>query len=194
MSWPATVRYDTEPAPDGLALVQDLMNTISVGRFRTTDLLADLGDARAWLDQALAQWSQTTGAPLPGIQLEPRDREELCSFRDDLRRAARQDREGSLPPLHTAAVSTQLGGNGQVHLEPRGTGWRRVAAMVLIEIFQGQQAGMWQRLKLCRHDRCGTVFFDRSRNRNGVWCNVKACGNAVNVRAYQAKRRVQRAS
>ncbi|MFJ7073528.1 CGNR zinc finger domain-containing protein [Streptomyces sp. NPDC098781] len=194
MSWPATVRYGSEPAPGGLALVQDLINTISAGKPRTTDLLADLGDARAWLDQALAEWSQATGNALPDVQLEPQDQDELRTFRDDLRRAAGQDRGTVVPPLHTAAVAIQLGADGQVHLEPRGTGWRRVAAVVLIEIFQGQQAGTWQRLKMCRNDHCGTAFFDRSRNSSGVWCDVKSCGNAANVRAYRARQRTQRAS
>jgi predicted RNA-binding Zn ribbon-like protein len=194
MPWPATFRYDAESAPDGLALVQDLMNTISAGKPRRADLFADLGDTQAWLDQALAQWSQATGGPVPGIQLEPRDQEELRALRDDLRRAAGQGHDGTLPALHTAAIAVQLEGNGQVHLEPRGTGWRRVAAMVLIEIFQAQQAGMWQRLKLCRNDRCGTVFFDRSRNNSGVWHDVKVCGNAANLRAYRARQRAQRAS
>jgi hypothetical protein len=34
MSWTATERYDLEPAPRGLAFVQDLLNTISAGRPR----------------------------------------------------------------------------------------------------------------------------------------------------------------
>lgn len=194
MSWPATVRYDMESAPDGLALVQDLMNTVSAGKPRTTDLLADLGDAQAWLDRALAQWSEATGGTSPLVQLEARDQEELRAFRDDLRRAAGQGSGDLLSPLYSAAVSLQLGGDGQVRLEPRGSGWRRVAAIVLIEIFQGQEAGLWQRLKQCRNDRCGTVFFDRSRNNSGVWCDVKSCGNAANLRAYRARQRARSAS
>jgi predicted RNA-binding Zn ribbon-like protein len=194
MSWPATVRYETEPAPEGLAFVQDLMNTISAGKPRTTDLLADPGDAQAWLDAALAQWSQSTGTSLAKIALEPQDQEELRAFRDDLRRAAGGGRDHTLPPLHTAAIAMQLGADGQVRPEVRGTGWRRVAALALIEIFQAQQAGTWQRLKMCRNDRCATMFFDRSRNNSGVWHNVKICGNAANLRAYRARQRAHSAS
>ncbi|MED7827104.1 ABATE domain-containing protein, partial [Streptomyces chiangmaiensis] len=139
MSWPATVRYNTEPAPEGLAFVQDLFNTISAGKPRMNDLLADPGSAQAWLDRALEEWSLATGSPVAGIRLDPHDQEELRAFRDDLRRAAGQGRDGTLPPLHTASIAMQLGGNGEVHPEPRGTGWRRVAALALIEIFQAQQ-------------------------------------------------------
>lgn len=78
-------------------------------------------------------------------------------------------------------------------MEPRGTGWRRVAALALIEVFLAQQTGAWQRLKMCRNDRCGTMFFDRSRNISGVWHNVKICGNAANLRAYRARQRAQKA-
>ncbi|MFD8338947.1 CGNR zinc finger domain-containing protein [Streptomyces solisilvae] len=63
--------------------------------------------------------------------------------------------------------------------------------MTLIEIFQ---ASTWQRLKLCRNDRCGIMFFDRSRNNSGIWHDVKVCGNTANLRAYRARQRAQRAS
>ncbi|MFF7190686.1 CGNR zinc finger domain-containing protein [Streptomyces sp. NPDC008222] len=192
MSWSATGRYETEPAPAGLAFVQDFMNTISAGKPRTKDLLADLGDAQAWLDQALEQWGEVTGTPMAGIELEAHDQEELRGFRDDLRQAAARGNDDALPPLHTAATAIQLSGDGQVRLEPRGTGWRRVAALALIEVFLAQQTGTWPRLKMCRNDRCGTMFFDRSRNNSGVWHNVKICGNAANLRAYRARQRAQR--
>jgi len=192
MSWPATARYGTEPAPAGLAFVQDLMNTIAAGKPRTRDLLEDLGDAQAWLDQALVQWSRATGSPAAGIELDSHGLEELRGFRDDLRRVAAQGSETTLPPLHTAAIALQLGGDGQVRPEPRGTGWRRVAALTLLEAFQAQQADVWQRLKTCRNDRCGTAFFDRSRNNSGVWHDVKVCGNAANLRAYRARQRAHR--
>ncbi|MGW8955744.1 CGNR zinc finger domain-containing protein [Streptomyces sp. NPDC055709] len=191
MSWPATARYDKDPAPGGLAFAQDLMNTIAAGKPRTKDLLQDLTDAQEWLDQALAEWGRITDTPLGGVELDPHSLEELRSFRDDLRRAAGQDGDATLPPVHTAAVALQLGADGHVHVEPRGTGWRRVASLTLIEIFQAQQAGTWQRLKRCRNDHCRTMFFDRSRNNSGVWHDVKVCGNAANLRAYRARQRAK---
>ncbi|MGW1711079.1 CGNR zinc finger domain-containing protein [Streptomyces sp. NPDC002206] len=194
MSWSATVRYSKESAPEGLAFVQDLMNTVAAGKPRTADLLDDLGNAQDWLDQALAEWSKTTGTSTAGIELTEHDREELRGFRDDLRRAAGQADGDALRPLHTAAIAMQFDGDGHVHPEPRGTGWRRVAALALIEIFQAQQARTWPRLKMCRNDRCATMFYDRSRNNSGVWHDVKVCGNAANLRAYRARQRAQNAS
>lgn len=63
MLWTATGRYDLEPAPGGLAFVQDLLNTISAGKPREPDLLEDVDGARMWLAQALANWSGETGWP-----------------------------------------------------------------------------------------------------------------------------------
>ncbi|GAA3859978.1 CGNR zinc finger domain-containing protein [Streptomyces sp. NPDC003343] len=194
MSRSATVRYAIDPAPDGLAFVQDLMNTVSAGKPRTRDLLTDPGEARAWVDQALAQWSRATRERIPHVELGPQDLEELRSFRDDLRRTAHHRRDDTLPPRRSVAVAMRLDGSGEVRPEPRGTGWRRVAAPALIEVFRAQRAGTWQRLKLCRNDRCGTAFFDRSRNNSGGWHDVRVCGNAANLRAYRARRRAQNAS
>ncbi|MFD8999562.1 CGNR zinc finger domain-containing protein [Streptomyces sp. NPDC059582] len=191
MSWSATVRYDMEPAPEGLAFVQDLMNTVPAGKPRTRDLLADAGEAQAWLTRALSQWSRCTGTAAAGFELGPDGHEDLRAFRDALRRAVEHGSDDALPPLHTAAIALQLGGNGRIRPEPRGTGWRRVAALALIEVFLAQRSGTWQRLKICRNEKCGTAFFDRSRNNSGVWHDVKVCGNAANLRAYRARQRAR---
>ena len=53
MSWPATDRYAIQAAPDGLAFVQDMLNTLSAGKPRETDLFLDTGHAQAWLDEEM---------------------------------------------------------------------------------------------------------------------------------------------
>jgi predicted RNA-binding Zn ribbon-like protein len=50
---------------------------------------------------------------------------------------------------------------------------------------------MWRRMKLCGNGRCAVAFFDRSRNNSGVWHDVAACGNAINLRASRARRRAR---
>jgi len=52
MSHASTERAGLQPAPGGLALVQDLLNTRALGP-RGTDLLASAGAARRWLREAL---------------------------------------------------------------------------------------------------------------------------------------------
>ena len=51
MSFEASVRYALLPAPAGLTLVQDLLNTIAAGR--QPDLLATAELAAPWLDVLL---------------------------------------------------------------------------------------------------------------------------------------------
>jgi len=52
MSHRATVRAGLQPAPNGLALVQDLLNTRAIGP-HGTDLLDSVAQGRRWLREAL---------------------------------------------------------------------------------------------------------------------------------------------
>ncbi|MGK5638643.1 CGNR zinc finger domain-containing protein [Streptomyces sp. URMC 126] len=195
MPWPATARYDLEAAPGSLGLVQDLLNTISAGAPREPDLLQDIEAAQTWVNEATARWSEGVGQAVPDIILDAESLTELRSFRDDLQALvalgpdAAQDAEEPVPVLHTATAALQLGQDGLVRLEPRGTGWRRLAALVVAAAFEGQRADTRRRLKTCRNPRCKVAFFDRSRNNSGVWHDVKTCGNTANLRAYRARRR-----
>ncbi|AEW99577.1 CGNR zinc finger domain-containing protein [Streptantibioticus cattleyicolor] len=193
--WPATGRYGLDPAPGRLGLVQDLLNTVAAGAPREPDLLASPEAARAWADQALARWSAVTGRQPRGVVLDADGLEELRAFRDDLHQLVAQgppsgeDGPGPAAVLHSTAASLQLGDDGVVRLEPRGTGWHRLAALVLGAAFEAQLGDTWRRLKTCRNPRCRVGFYDRSRNNSGVWHDVKTCGNAANLRAYRARRR-----
>lgn len=193
MMWPATDRYGLESAPDGLGLVQDLLNTVGGGTPRQPDLLADLGDARAWADTATSQWAAVTGRPAPPVPIDAAGLAELRTFRDDLRELTAQvqdaeaDPDALVPLLHSAPAALQLGQDGLVRLEPRGTGWRQLVALVLTAAFEAQLAGTRRRLKICRNPDCRGAFFDRSRNNSGVWHSAESCGNAANLRAYRAR-------
>lgn len=199
MMWSASTRYEVEPAPLGLALVHDLLNTISAGRPRAADLLDGLADAQAWLDQALDGWARERGQVAAQVPLTESDLEELRGLRAELRRllasrnddGADADDRAVAPAVHVAATAVRMDRNGRAVLEPRGQGWRYVAALVLLEVFQAQQADTWRRLKICRNTRCTTAFFDRSRNNSGVWHSTKTCGNPENLRAHRARQRVR---
>jgi predicted RNA-binding Zn ribbon-like protein len=194
MSWPATARYGLKAAPGSLGLVQDLLNTICAGEPRQPDLLEDVEVAQSWVDEATALWSESVGQTVPDIVLDAGSLEELREFRDDFQAAVRlspgtaQDGGATVPVLHTATASLQLAEDGQVRLEPRGTGWRRLASLVITAALESQRADTRRRLKTCRNARCKVAFFDRSRNNSGIWHDVKTCGNAANLRAFRARR------
>ncbi|MDQ0784698.1 CGNR zinc finger domain-containing protein [Streptomyces sp. B3I8] len=192
MTWAATDRYDIEPAPDGLALVQDLLNTLSADKPRKADLLLDREDAQAWLDTV---WrDRNPMRDQSPIQLDSDDVQRLHTFRDGLRdwlTKAGEKPAGEHSPLPQVPfdAALRLDPDGTVQVEPAGSGWQVVVSLVLIEMLHAQRAGTWRRLKVCRSERCRVTFFDRSRNNSGVWHDVRKCGHPANLRAYRARRR-----
>ncbi|MEV6415785.1 CGNR zinc finger domain-containing protein [Kribbella sp. NPDC051718] len=216
MSSPATERYALDPAPDTLALAQDLLNTRGVGT--QPDLLADLPSATAWISDVV-----------PGeVTLTDADVEHLRTFRAELHRLVTPDvpppeaTKGRKPPSEAkapgagdaqqstsapasgpdlasdpasasasawSAVAAELvlGADGVVELRAGGRGAEYVISRVLAEVLAGQQVDTWRRLKACKNDRCRVVFYDRSRNNSGVWHSLKTCGNPANLRAFRAR-------
>jgi predicted RNA-binding Zn ribbon-like protein len=197
VTWSALDRYGVDPAPAGLAFVQELIDTVAAGKTRREDLLADLPTAQEWLDGALTAWADAVGAAPPEVVLDPKDLDHLRDFREDLRRAvgaSHDETADTAVTLPAVLVGMHWDEAGRVHPSPRGSGWRKVASLVTVEMFKAQLDGSWSRLKTCRNPRCAVAFFDRSRNNSGVWHNVKICGNAANLRAHRARQRVPDAS
>ncbi|GIF08190.1 CGNR zinc finger domain-containing protein [Actinoplanes siamensis] len=51
--------------------------------------------------------------------------------------------------------------------------------------------GSWERLKICPAPDCLWAFYDHSKNRMGVWCQMGECGNRHKVRRHRERRRSQ---
>lgn len=191
MQWPATQRRDLSPAPGGLALLQDLLNTRQRKSPPEADLLAAVDDAQAWLDAALTSWAEETGRPVRTTRVSADDLPELRNLRDELIRVVRrlpQD-PGGADLLVVSNLSGRLSADGRAVFEPTGSGWRLLASAIVIEIFVSQLDDHWKRLKTCRNERCPGSFYDRSPNNSGAWHDVKTCGNLANLHASRARRR-----
>ncbi|MEV0121150.1 CGNR zinc finger domain-containing protein [Streptomyces sp. NPDC050703] len=197
MNRPASERYCLTPAPGGLALVQELLNTAPAGRpapAELPDLLADgaLGAAQDWADLAVRDWAGETGRADVQLVLTDDDLPRLRCLRDQVRRAlAAGDRGGEAVRFTSAPVVVGLAGDGTLTVEPEGAGARWLASAVLAEALLAQASGVWRRLKICRNESCAAAFYDRSRNNSGVWHSVRGCGNAAHLRACRERRRVQ---
>lgn len=185
--WSASHRYELAPAPGGLGLVQDFLNTVGIQDYGP-DLLADTAPAQAWAGDALGTWSRLRGVdanpPLPNDADLPK----LRALRDTVT----QMLSGQQPDgrgIGGVCASFALSGTGEVQLVPAGSGWRWLASALWSEILLSQQAGTWRRLKRCHRHGCDSTFYDRSKNNSGVWHNVKTCGNAENLRISRARRR-----
>jgi len=71
---------------------------------------------------------------------------------------------------------------------PAGAGaWRGLGALVAV-IAAARAAGTWDRLKACRQETCGWLFYDVSRNRSSSWCSMQVCGGREKSRAYRRRR------
>ncbi|MFF5051628.1 CGNR zinc finger domain-containing protein [Micromonospora sp. NPDC000663] len=202
--WPATARYGLEPAPGGLGLVQDLLNTISAGAPRQPDLLDEPSSATGWARDAAARWSTATGRPAPDVTLDPAGLRTLRILRDDLQNGIdarlRGTPESGQPTTGTsddrtptgsrpAGATLRLDREGSVHLEPAGSGADLLVSLVLAALFEAQLTDVGRRIKTCRNPRCQVAFYDRSRNNSGVWHSVRVCGLPTNLRAHRARRR-----
>lgn len=187
MSHAATARYGIASAPAGLALVQDLLNTRGIGTYGG-DLLASVEQAAQWVRDSVPRTGLGDDGPLPpATAFTERDLAALVTLRAQIQGLIRGDT--AVPPGAVGATELAIGPSGELRLEPRGHGVQRIAAAVWVEVFLAQQSAIWQRLKVCRSEPCGSSFYDHSRNNSAVWHDVRTCGNRENLRASRARRR-----
>lgn len=190
IGWRASQRYGLAPAPGGLGLVQEFLNTAGIEGYGP-DLLVDTAVAGDWVAGAVRTWSAVRGLDVAPPRLSAAD----LSILRALREAIAQLVAGAPPTARRAGAdaatpaSLTLSETGEVRLEPAGTGWRWLASALWAEILLSQHDGTWRRIKRCHNPRCASTFYDRSKNNSGVWHDVKTCGNAANLRASRARRR-----
>jgi hypothetical protein len=180
----ATSRFLLEPAPGGLALVQELLNTRPVAPYGVRDLLGTVADARRWTTEAVGSWKEHSGATGGVGRVTSVELVGLRRLRRDLERHLLG--EGVPRPVPTTLA---VDPDGALRLQPPGTGVRWLASALWGEVLLAQRDGRWERLKVCRNPVCPCAFFDRSRNNSRVWHDVRTCGNAANLRASRARRR-----
>jgi hypothetical protein len=184
--WSASDRYQLAPAPGGLALVQDFLNTVAIGDYGP-DLLGDVAPAQEWAANAVQAWAHARGTQEQAPMLSGADIPRLLVLRATV--ADLLDGEWSAGTEIGVSSTYASSANGALRLAPAGRGWRWLASALWGEILLAQQTGEWRRLKQCHNPACRSTFFDRSKNNSGVWHNAKTCGNAANLRASRARRR-----
>lgn len=186
VTWFASQRYRLAPAPGGLGLVQDFLNTVGIGDYGP-DLLADPEMARDWAVRAARAWSTVRGVDAQPPPLSDSDTAKLHALRGTIAKLV----AGEATPGRVGSVTASfaVADTGDVRLEPAGGGWRWFASALWAEILLSQQDGTWRRIKRCHNHACASTFYDRSKNNSGVWHDVKTCGNVANLRASRARRR-----
>ena len=116
--------------------------------------------------EALQRWIASGSAPEPAVV-------------ESINRA------GSAVPLKLVIDQSGSARLGSVSSSPVDV----AMGAVLDAVHEVVRLGLWGRLRICANPSCGWVFFDRSRNRSKVWCEMAECGNRAKARRYRARRR-----
>ena len=166
---------DRAPAPDGLSLVEALVNTL------------DLASGADTLDSAEGR------APFGIAQSEVEAAREL---RESLRAVCLA--HAGHPPHRTVTplgellaaaplVVTVSAADGSATLSPADAP-APLASRVAAAVAEALTAGTWLRLKACELPECHWAYYDRSPAGRGRWCTMSVCGARAKMRTYRARR------
>ncbi len=173
-------------APGQLELVRRFVNTWDGEG--PVEKLPDPAALRDWLvDQALLD----SGADVSAGELE-----RARALRDALRDQLRAHHGGEVDARAAAVVDAaarrarlqaRFGADDTVGLQAEADGVDGVLGGLLAIVAGAMGDGTWSRLKVCPAEDCQYAFYDTSRNRSGVWCDMGVCGNRAKVRSYRER-------
>ena len=171
-------------APEPLEAVREFVNTYD--HEDGADALPDAAALTTWLGE------HGLGKPKAG----PADLRRTRELRAALHTILRHHAGGALDPAAPRAVDAAadrarlavvFDDHGHARLEPKAAGVDGALGRLLATVADAQRDGTWPRLKACLADDCQWAFYDQSRNRSGVWCDMKVCGNRHKVREFRAR-------
>jgi len=190
--------HEAKPAPVPLLRVQAFLNTVDLEQ--DVDRLADPDSAREWLTDAGLVGSDRSVSPAElAAAREVRD----C-LRSLLEAAGDPGGDGGgdgggglraedlealrkLAAEHSARLTVADGGALDIACARADTLGDGLFELLLV-IRAAQEDGTWSRLKMCANPDCEWVFYDRSRNQQGNWCDMAVCGNRLKNRHLRARR------
>ena len=177
---------DRAPAPAPLDLVQDFVNT-EIPDFNRDDVATPA---------ALEGWLRDRGLVGPDDAVDADVFVAARALRTALRDLALANTLGVAPePNRRAEIDAALAafplvvraGSHGPGFAPAGTGARRGLSSLVAVVATVQAGGAWERLKACRQETCGWLFYDASRNRSSNWCSMQVCGGREKSRAYRRR-------
>jgi len=182
----------SNPAPGTLETIRAFVNTRDVDD--GTDQLTGPAELATWLaDAGLADGEnarelRATGADVRrAVDLREALRAHLLAHHDqplDPRDAATLDETA-----RRARLTVRFTGRDETALEPEAGGVDGALGRLLAIVARAIEDGTWQRLKVCPADTCQWAFYDASRNRSAVWCDMRVCGNRAKVRGFRERTR-----
>lgn len=179
---------DRAPAPESLALVQDLANTIDIEM--SSDGLRTVAD--------LAAFCAAHG--LDGSTLDAADVDEARRLREAVRDVCQAHTGTDVPPDTLAALGEQFrraplmvafdpAGQARPVPVPGLTGASALVAEIGRSVLAAVADGTWPRLKACTAHECRWVYYDHSPAGRSRWCTMSICGSRAKMRAYRRRSR-----
>jgi predicted RNA-binding Zn ribbon-like protein len=176
----------SNPAPGELELVRAFVNTWD----------ADAGTEGVPGPAELRGWLAEHGLLDDGARVTAAEYRQAIEVREALRALLLQNAGLDVGPeagaaLDAAARRARLGvrfaPDGAVRTAAEAGGVAGALGRLLAIVAAAQEDGTWTRLKACLADDCQWGFYDRSRNRSAVWCDMRVCGNRQKVRSYRER-------
>jgi predicted RNA-binding Zn ribbon-like protein len=185
---PVHERDVTPPAPGDLELVRGFLSLHDHEHRNPEGLPPSLESLRWWL--------ASRGLVDPKDAVRDQDLAWALRVRDALTSKVRENmgdtRDATATEfLNGAAEETGLrvcfgcDDGSPIHVD--ATGVRGAVGQILGTAFLAELDGRWERFRLCHDPGCGSVFFDRSKNKSGKWCSMSSCGNRAKVRAFRER-------
>ena len=181
----------SNPAPGSLETVRAFVNTWDVDD--GIELLTGPAELAHWLaEQGLAEGGAKD------LRASAADLRRALELREALRAHLLAHHDQPLPgdaaaTLDAAATRARLTlrftGPDETTLEPAASGVDGALGRLLAIVARAIEDGTWQRLKVCPADTCQWAFYDASRNRSAVWCDMRVCGNRAKVRGFRERTR-----
>lgn len=181
----------SNPAPGELETVRGFVNTLDIDD--GVDLLTGTAELTHWLaEQGVA------GDGATDLRATAVDVRRAIELREALRAHLLAHHGQPLPPgaaatldaaARRARLTLRFTGDDATTLEPEAVGVDGALGRLLAIVARAIADGTWARLKLCPADTCQWAFYDTSRNRSAVWCDMRVCGNRAKVRGFRERTR-----
>jgi predicted RNA-binding Zn ribbon-like protein len=179
---------DEEPAPGRLELVQRFVNTLAI------EWRQEMLSSPQRLRVVLAELGLVSVA----APVSEDDLRRALELREAIRALALGNNGGPTVPdaeqvvEHTAAGALGVRFDAGVpRLTSTAAGVGGALATLIGIVAEAVANDTWPRLRACPGDRCGWLFYDRSRNGSRRWCDMAVCGNRTKTRAYRGRRRAR---
>lgn len=85
-----------------------------------------------------------------------------------------------------APLNFAVGDGGQLRLEASGSGVPHALSELLAILYRATIVREFSRWKACR--KCAWPFFDTSKNRSRIWCDMQVCGSQEKSKSYRERR------